>query len=287
MSLPAKEVAIMKFGFVLPMGDARTAANLACEAEAAGWDGFFVGEAVWHTDPWVALTAAAMTTERIRLGTLVAQLPRVRPWKLASETATLDNLSKGRVILGVGAGVLYYGYQAFKDEITDKRIRAELMDEAIDVLTLLYQGEPFTYNGKHNHVDLTALDKQYYPPRPVQRPRIPIWIMGVWPRMKSMRRVCKCDGLLPTQMLPDGQFVQVKPDDIREMKVYIDANRTLTTPFDIISEGKTLGMDHAQMVDRLSPWVEAGATWWIETLYGAPHDEVVARLRQGPPRLDQ
>jgi len=94
----------MKFGFVLPWGDARTAANLAFEAEKAGWDGFFVWEPVWGIDAWVSLTAAAMRTEKIKLGTMLSPISRMRPWKLASETATLDNLSNGRVILSVGLG---------------------------------------------------------------------------------------------------------------------------------------------------------------------------------------
>src|SRR6266536_2717817 len=89
----------MKYGFVLPVGDARTVADLAYDAEQAGWDGLFVAETVWGIDAWISLTAAAMRTERIRLGTDLTPLSRMRPWKLASETATLDHLSNGRVIV--------------------------------------------------------------------------------------------------------------------------------------------------------------------------------------------
>ena len=94
----------MKLGYVLPRGDARTAADFALQAEASGWDGFFVWEPVWGIDAWVSLAAAAMVTEKIRLGTMLSPLSRMRPWKIASETATLDNLSNGRVILSVGLG---------------------------------------------------------------------------------------------------------------------------------------------------------------------------------------
>ncbi|RPI21584.1 MAG: LLM class flavin-dependent oxidoreductase, partial [Chloroflexota bacterium] len=201
----------MKYGFILPSGDARTAANLAREAELSGWDGFFLMEACWHIDAWVSLAAAAMCTDTIRLGTMLSPLSRMRPWKLASETATLDNLSNGRVILSVGTGALWMGYQPFLDEVRDTQVRAELLDEGIDVLNLLYEGKPARYDGKHYHVDLSALDPQYYPPPPVQKPRIPIWVVGVWPRMKSMRRVLKCDGLLPNKINPDGQFGQYTP----------------------------------------------------------------------------
>src|SRR6478672_1770447 len=103
----------MKYGFVLPSGDARTAAEFAEAAEQAGWDGFFVWEPVWGVDAWIALTAAAMRTERIRLGTMITPLSRMRPWKLASETATLDRLSNGRVILAVGLGAIDSGFVNF------------------------------------------------------------------------------------------------------------------------------------------------------------------------------
>lgn len=278
-------MSILKYGFILPEGDARTTAEWAYEAEQAGWDGFFVPEPVWHIDAWVSLTAAAMRTERIRLGTMLSPLPRMRPWKVASQTATLDNLSNGRVILSLGLGWLMYGYQAFKDEVTDTKTRAELLDEGIDLLTLLYAGKPFNYQGKHYHVDLTALPEQYYPPPPVQKPRIPLWVVGMWPKKKSMRRVLKCDGLIPNKVNPDGKPGELAPGDIREMKAYVDANRSLTTPFDIIVEGKTVGLDPAQMEAKLTPWAEAGATWWMESLYDIPREERLARLRQGPPLL--
>ncbi len=274
----------MKYGFVLPFGDARTAADLACEAEQAGWDGFFVPEAPWHIDAWVALTAAAMKTERIRLGTMLTALPRMRPWKLASESATLDNLSNGRVILSLGLGALFMGYQAFLDEITDTRTRAELLDEGIDLLTLLYEGKPFRYEGTHYHVNLEAVDARHYPPKPVQQPRIPLWVVGAWPRLKTMRRALRCDGLIAEKRGTDGQPAPVLPEDIRQMRAYVVAHRPSRAPFDIVIEGKTLGLDTTQTADLLLPRIEAGATWWIEALYGVPQDQLLSRLRQGPPR---
>jgi hypothetical protein len=276
----------VKFGFVFPDGDARAVSEWAREAELAGWDGVFVPEPVWHIDAWIKLTAAAMTTSRVRLGTLLSPLPRMRPWKVAAETAALDNLSGGRVILSLGIGWLLYGYQAFPDEVKDTKIRAELLDEGIDLLTLLYRGQPFKFEGKHYHVDLTGMDAQYYPPPPIQQPRIPLWTVGVWPRMKSMRRVLRCDGLVPTCIGPDGQFRELLPADLAEMKAYIDANRTLTTPFDYVVEGKTVDLGPAEINDKLAPWVQAGATWWIESLYDVPEDKRMERMRQGPPRLE-
>ena len=127
----------------------------------------------------VALSAGAMVTSRIRLGTMVIPAPLRKPWKVASESAALDNLSDGRAILGLGAGAVWMGWQGFPDEVTDTRARAELLDESIDILTLLFRRKQFDYDGKYYHIKLTLVDEMYYPPAPVQQPRIPLWCVGV------------------------------------------------------------------------------------------------------------
>jgi hypothetical protein len=276
----------MKYAAALPYGSARTAANLAQIAEQSGWDGIFLGDAIWCEDPMICLAAAAMNTSHIRLGTMVVPVPLRRPWKLASESVALDHLSNGRLTLGLGAGAVWMGWQAFPDEVTNTRVRIEMLDETIDILDLLYQRKPFDYDGKHYHLKLTLLDEMYYPPKTVQQPRIPLWVPGIWPRMKSMRRILKCDGLLPQKMNSTGEFEEVTPDDLYQMKTYIDANRTLTTPFDYVAEGKTGGINQSQVKEILQEWVEAGVTWWVEGLWEAIEDQVVARLHQGPPRLE-
>src|SRR5512137_1727473 len=116
-------------------------------AEEAGWAGCFLGDYIWCEDPMIALAAAAMTTSRIRLGTMVVPVPLRRPWKLASESVALDQLSNGRLTLGLGAGAVWMGWQAFPDEVTDTKTRAEMLDETIDILDLLYQRKPFDYHG--------------------------------------------------------------------------------------------------------------------------------------------
>ena len=185
----------MKFGYVLPGGSARFASEAAALADSAGWDGFFVWEPVWGVDAWVSLTAAAMVTQRIRLGTMVSPLSRMRPWKIASETATLDQLSNGRVILSVGLGALETGFVNFGEE-TDRKTRAELLDESLDVITGLWKGQPFHYEGKHYHIQPAGF---FPPPPPVQTPRIPIWVVGLWQSARSMARVIKYDGILPAK----------------------------------------------------------------------------------------
>jgi len=276
----------MKYGIVLPCGDARIAADYALQAEQAGWDGFFVWEPVWGVDAWVSMTAAAMQTEKIKLGTLLTPLSRMRPWKLASETVTLDNLSGGRVILSVGLGAVDTGFDAFGEE-TNRKTRAELLDEGLDILTGLWQGQPFNYDGKHYQVKETEFMP---PPLPIQQPRIPLWVVGAWPYKKSMKRVLRYDGLLPNVMDEDGQHRELVPDDVRQMKAYIDSNRTLETPFDIIVEGETSGGDPSQSAAILRSWMDAGATWWIESRWSVPRDDeglriVLERIEQGPPRV--
>ncbi len=127
----------MRYGIYLlnfgPFGTARAVARLASEAEAAGWDGFFLWDHVAgyeqpYVDPWIALAAAALATTRIRIGTTVTPIPRRRPWKLAREAASVDELSDGRLILGVGTGL---GQAEWGDlgEETDPRMRGLMLDD--------------------------------------------------------------------------------------------------------------------------------------------------------------
>jgi len=275
----------VKCGFVFPGNDVVLAVELAQEAEAAGWDGFFVWEAVWATDPWVTLGAIAAVTKRVRLGAIITPVSRRRPWKLASETATVDRLSGGRLILAVGLGALDTGFTKFGEE-TDRKIRAERLDEGLDIITGLWKGLPFAYDGKHYHVEPENLHLTC--PPPVQQPRIPIWVVGAWPRIKSMQRVLRYDGLLPDVMEKNGSHWKRRattPDDIRAMRAFVDERRTLTTPFDIVMEGETPGDEAVKAASIIRPWAEAGVTWWIEAMWGAPDDPVRTRIQQGPPRF--
>lgn len=272
----------MKYGFVMPSGNARDAANLAREAEQAGWDGFFVYEPVWGTDAWVALTAAAMRTERIRLGTMLTPLARMKPWKLASETATLDDLSGGRVILAVGLGAPDAGYRQFGEE-TDRKLRAELTDEGLDVLTGLWKGQPFEHHGKHYTVE--PFDRIVAPP--VQTPRIPIWIVGAHRKPTTLLRAAKYDGLIPAGFDKNSSARDATPAELADMLAFIKEHRTETAPFDAVVEGVTPGDDRAVGAEIVRPMREAEATWWLEanwTLSGPDiQEQLVKRLRQGPP----
>ena len=281
----------MQYGFIIPGGDARTCAELAHEAEAAGWDGVFIPDCICIEtdttfpafDPWVVLAAMAMRTERVRLGAMLTPVSRRRPWKLARETMTLEHLSNGRLVLPVGLGALDDAGFGKVGEATDRKIRAQMLDEGLEIIAGLWSGKPFSFRGQHYRVE----EMTFLPP-PVQSPRIPIWVVGAWPRQRSMQRVLRWDGLLPSKMEADGSFAEVTPADIQAMKAFIDAHRSATTPFDIVFEGTTPGDDREQATAKLRPYAEAGITWWLEAMWFGPNgpDELRARIWQGPPRLD-
>jgi alkanesulfonate monooxygenase SsuD/methylene tetrahydromethanopterin reductase-like flavin-dependent oxidoreductase (luciferase family) len=273
----------MKFGFVLPAvpdGDLRAAVDYAIEAESAGWDAFFMWEPVWGIDPWVSLGAIAAVTEEIRLGTLLTPVSRRRPWKLASETLALDLVSNGRAILALGLGAVDTGFAEFGEQ-TDRKTRAELLDESIDIISGLWKGKPIKYDGKHYTIEEV---KRLIPPPVVQEPRIPIWVVGAWNWRKSMQRVLKCDGILPTGLTPDRTRYDITPQHIAKIKSYVQAKRILSSRFDIIVENTTPGDDKKTATKKVQPWAEAGATWWIESMWGEENPAAwLTRIRQGPP----
>ncbi len=277
----------MNYGLTLPNADARTLADLASDADGAGWDGVFLWDTILGADAWVALAAMAMRTRRVRLGTMLTPLSRRRPWHVASEVATLDRLSGGRAILPVGLGAAGMGHEHDEfvrvGEETDRKRRADLLDESIDIITGLWSGQPFSYDGARYHLTDAALEIT-----PIQTPRVPIWVVGAWPRVKSMRRVLRCDGLMPMVMRPGGASADVTPDDLRAMRDFVARERKLTTPFDIVVEGETPGDDPARAEEQLRPLAEAGVTWWLENVWNTPRDQggvegMRARIRQGPP----
>lgn len=272
----------MKFGFVLPGGTPRELVERAVEAEAAGWDAVFVWEAAYGADAWSVLAAVAERTERIHLGTMLTPLPWRRPWKVASQVATLDQLSNGRAILAVGLGAPEVSTVRPSDPV-DRRERAALLDDGIDVIDALWSGA-LTYDGPVFQLDLTGGVIGEF--RPVQRPRPPIWIVGAWNRPKSMQRVLKGDGLLPNVM--DPELRETTPDDVRAMSTWLH-DHGAHAGFDVVAEGAT-PTDPLAAAAAVRPWADAGATWWIEALWvvpdGADHDALVhERLRAGPPAL--
>jgi hypothetical protein len=274
----------MQYGLALPYWEPRKVAEHARLAEEHGWDGIFLGDAIWTFDPLISLAAAAMVTERVRLGTMIIPMPLRKPWKLASEVLALDYLSRGRVTLGLGAGAVWMGWRSFPDEVTDNKARGEMLDEAIDILTGLFQRQQFDYPGRHFKVKLSLMDPMHYPPATIQNPRPPLWMVGVYPKRKSMQRVLKCDGIFPQKMDAEGKWSELTPADVTAIRDFVQTNRSLTTPFDIVVEGQSAKLEPPAAVARAAEWAQAGATWQVESLFDASDEQVQALIRRGPPR---
>ncbi len=187
----------LRRGLAVPcfVDDPADLVRLGIGAERAGLDGYFLWDHLVHSDsgegppivdPWQVLAVVAARTSRIKLGTMITPVARRRPWKLAKEVTTLDLLSGGRVILGVGLGDPAHAEFGLFGEPTDRRVRAELLDEGLDVLAGLWTGQPFSHEGKHFTVGPVR-----FSPTPVQRPRVPIWVGGVLPAGGPLARAAR------------------------------------------------------------------------------------------------
>lgn len=253
------------------LADPKVVARLAAEAEAAGWDGCFVWDQLcWRgpvrpvADPWISLAAMATATERLRLGPMVSPLPRRRPAKVARETATLDRLSGGRLILGVGIGSDRFGAELSKTgEQLDDRRRGQMLDESLAILAAAWSGEPVHHRGVHYTVD----DIEFLP-RPVQRPGVPVWAAGFPGNVRPIRRAARLDGFFPVNL--------EHPDQVAEIAATItDLRSGVAGPYDIAI---SLPFDADP-----GPYAAAGATWWLpEFDPGVPLDTVRGVLRDGP-----
>jgi alkanesulfonate monooxygenase SsuD/methylene tetrahydromethanopterin reductase-like flavin-dependent oxidoreductase (luciferase family) len=259
-----------------PLADPSTVARLADEAEEAGWDGFFLWDQIrWHEpvravgDTQVTLAAIAAATERIRFGPLVTPLARRRPVKVARETAALDVLSGGRLTLGVGLGSDEFAseYSITGEELDDRR-RARMLDESLEILEAAWSGEPVHHRGEHYTVDAMR-----FLPRPMQRPRVPVWVAGVAGRPKPMRRAARYDGFFPIRLESADQLAKIvaRVGALRE-----EDGRNPDEPYEVIAELEP-GVDP-------TPYSEAGATWWLVALdwEGISVDRVRGVIREGP-----
>ncbi|MFW9933605.1 MAG: LLM class flavin-dependent oxidoreductase [Candidatus Thorarchaeota archaeon] len=277
MSLP-------NFGW---FGDINVLIDVATDAEDAGWDGFFLWDHMLvfkedHTifsDPNIALSAIACNTKKISFGPMVTPLPRRRPWKVARECVTLDHLSKGRFILGVGIGAPPDPeFTAFGEEPSAK-IRAEKLDESLDIVTGLWTGEPFSYTGHHYQVDNVT-----FLPRPYQKQGIPIWVGGGIPHKSPFRRAARFQGVIPIH----SQWpTPIQPSDLNGVLNIVKAERGSLDDYEVVICGETTGDDENKDQEILQPWLDAGITWWLEDINGmrATVDILRERIRNGPPKI--
>jgi len=279
----------MKYGLDVPTtgeyADPRTLAQLAGEAEAAGWDGFFLWDVLLGgadmtidvLDPWIALTAVALNTTRIKIGTLATPLARERPWLAARRIANLDQASSGRVICVAGLGFREADFTAFGEE-GNARIRAQKLDEGLAVLAGLLTEERFSFAGEHHIVEQVTLR-----PQPAQSPRPPIWLAAGWPRHAPVRRAARWDGVCLKSYHQDRRE-PLTPADVAEALAYVREQRTTDAPFDVVVSGESPA-DIQAARGQFEPFAEAGATWWIEEGLGWTLKEFRARIQAGPPKM--
>jgi len=268
----------VRFAISVPnVGQPAALVEMAELAESSGWDGFFLWDHLHlrrdlHLDvhdPWVVLGACAARTQRLHLGPVVTPLPRRRPQVVAKQITTLDHLTSGKAILGVGLGFPPdEEYGAFGEPV-DSRVHAAMLDEALDVLTGLWSGEPFSHRGEHYRVDGAHLL-----PRPVQRPRPRVWVAALWPYARPLQRAARWDGVVPLN--PTGD--PLTPEIVQQVVGVIAEQRSLDGFDVVVTAAEGVG---------LSEYVEAGATWIVVSIWPHPNDwygELRAKCAAGPPR---
>lgn len=283
----------MQYGVYLPTfgeyADARRLASLAADAEMAGWDGVFTWDhmAMWWdratpvADTTVALAAIALATSRVCFGALVTPIPRRRPWKLAREMATLDRLGGGRLILGAGLGASRFEFEDL-GEAEGLRARGAILDEGLEVLAGLWSGEPFSYRGEYYRVE-----EARFLPKPVQRPRIPIWVAVSWPNPKPLQRALRWDGAIVAMANP-GPF-NTPVEVFAEIR-----DQAGERPFDLALANGNPEWDVQRDAEEVARYADAGLTWWLEDVgpwrFGAgedppwPLEAMRERVLVGPPR---
>jgi alkanesulfonate monooxygenase SsuD/methylene tetrahydromethanopterin reductase-like flavin-dependent oxidoreductase (luciferase family) len=284
----------MKYGIHLPnfgpFGYASVLAEIAKEAEDAGWDGFFIWDHINrpqvldNVDPWVALSAIAMKTSNIIIGPHITPFPRRRPWKLVREAVSVDHLSNGRLIIGFGIGSSRSEeWDAFGEEL-DLKTRGKMLDEGLDIFSGLCTGEPFSYQGKFYKVDETT-----FLPKPING-TIPLWGGGYWPSKPPFRRTARYAGVFPI-----FKDLNDEAGQLRDVIEYAKQHRDNESPFDVVYMSDPIKPDQwANRADMVAPYAEAGATWWLEFFkpdhYGGQwdgnwhEDKIRERIRQGPPK---
>jgi alkanesulfonate monooxygenase SsuD/methylene tetrahydromethanopterin reductase-like flavin-dependent oxidoreductase (luciferase family) len=274
MSTSDGRLAFVPTGLFVPifdeLADPAAMAKIAVHAEERGWDGVFVWDHIAYrppveaiADPWITLAAIAAATTAVRLGPLVTPLPRRRPAVVARATATLDRLSGGRFVLGVGIGGDNSQEFSGTREETEDRARGRMLDEHLSVLARAWSGDPVRHLGEHYTVDGIR-----FLPTPVQRPRPPVWVAARFGNPAPLRRAARWDGAFPIDMSV--------PDQLSEVVQQLRHERGDLTGYDVVASGPP-GTDPA-------PWVAAGATWWL-TAVGIDDcrvDTVAGVVRDGP-----
>lgn len=277
----------MQFGLFLPpfdeLSEADAVVEVAVAAEAAGWDGLFLwdhmlaGRSRPVADAWITMAAVAGATTRLRLGPMVTPLARRRPWVLARQIATLDRLSKGRLVMGVGLGD--DGWKEFSTfgEEADPVIRGQILDEALGVLQHLLTGAPLVHQGPHFRIDTEGLR-----PTPLQRP-VPIWVGGRWPKRRPLRRAASVQGFFPI-FHTTAPWPGPDPATLGTIRTDLAAAGAASN-FDLIVTWDLTTASPSHLRQQLAQFEEAGVTWVLDgATVGTTKADVLRRVvRPGPP----
>jgi alkanesulfonate monooxygenase SsuD/methylene tetrahydromethanopterin reductase-like flavin-dependent oxidoreductase (luciferase family) len=272
----------MRFGLSVPnFAEPDRLVELAVTTDRSGWDGFFLWdyilvdrtEAVPVSEPWTVLAAVATATTRVRLGTLVTPVARRRPWVLARQVTTVDHLSGGRAVLGVGLGVPPDAEYAAFGESPAPRDHGALLDEGLAIIDALWTGERVDHHGPAHH-----LDGVRFAPVPRQRPRVPVWSACSLPSRAGIRRASRWDGVAPVYATQE-EFRSATPSEVASIVAEISTVRALND-FDVVVWG--VAPDDSER----AAYTDAGATWLIEG--PAPGDDWLNDAAEiaaaGPPR---
>jgi alkanesulfonate monooxygenase SsuD/methylene tetrahydromethanopterin reductase-like flavin-dependent oxidoreductase (luciferase family) len=277
----------LRFGVHLPnfgpLAEPRALVEIAQAAEDSSWDGVFIWDHIaWEgghvpvADPLIALAAIATATRRVRIGAMITPVARRRPWKVARECVSLDHLSGGRMIFGAGLGwSAGLEFAPFGEEVDDWA-RAQQLDEGLAIIDGLWTGRPFSFDGAHYSVRGAR-----FLPRPMQEPRIPVWIGGLWPHRRPFVRAARWDGAFP-ERLRGGTPT---PAEISELVSFIAAHRSSGGAHDVAVGGTSSA--HEPLAGY-EDYLAAGLTWWLERIDPGEEFSVratLARVIAGPPVL--
>ncbi|WP_460524375.1 LLM class flavin-dependent oxidoreductase [Flindersiella endophytica] len=266
----------MRFGVYVPSygpyGDPLVLRDLAISAETAGWDGFFIYDVTVPqgrelppvADPWVVLAAIAQATATIRLGPMVVPLPHRRPWTLALEAGTLQALSGGRLVLGLGAGTPA-DYTMFGEPAGKLGSR---FDEAAALLRRLLGGGVVDHAGNHYSVSGAAFGAV----------DVPVWTSGFWPRKTRVRGALGADGLFPLIRDPGNDFRPPRPEELPGIRAdFVSAGGRADGDLAVWSQGIEWSAGLAE------EYAAAGVTWWFSDGSEVTPDELRERIAAGPP----
>ena len=281
----------LKFGLFVPpfesLAEPSHVVGPARAAEASGWDGFFLWDHILFrpgmavADPWLTMAAVAQSTARVRLGMLVTPLARRRPWVLARQAVTLDRLSGGRLVVGVGLGDDSIGeFSSFRGEATDAVKRGAMLDESLELLRRFWSGDEVVWEGEHFAVQSGA-----FLPRPVQAP-LPVWVAARWPHRRPLARAARNQGCFP--LFDRGGWDIPAFPELADVSAAVSRLRRYGAAkgFDIVCRGASCTVGNAERVDRLAELEAAGMTWWLESF--GPDQPWLRMLEEaagsGPPR---